>query len=266
MRRIRVNNKQQLKDALETIILKKLENAEREHAREMEQAEKEKQLGKQAYYSFMKKLKPVAFEFYPLKTIKLNIPWVCPDAVADWFFYTTNWQLSVNRYVSSPSSLLTRPSVKLVCTKAGAYPIQEGRLNSWFYTSTGWNGFTVAFVFRQQSLTDWQYGYEIGFTVTGDVPRVGFWLDEYWRAGIDNIEFSNDTWLRRQTKFYVSEAGLTVRWEKWSEGNWVQEGNDIIDTENKYYGNQTNYAGLVNNCLYGWMSCYIDDTEIWKAS
>lgn len=266
MTRIRVDNKAKLRDALETIILKKLEKAEQEHERELEKAELEKQKGNISYYNFMKRLKPVAFEFYPLKTIKLNIPWVCPDAVADWLFFNTNWQIVVNNYVSPPSSLLAKAQTKLVCKKAGAYPIQEGRINSWIYPTSNSNGSQYRFSFRVYRTNDMDYGYDMGFAISGGIIRVYLWKDNSIVGYIDNPSFAVNTWMRRQVKFYVSEAGLVTRWERWDGTDWVQEGQDIVDPENRYYGAATNYAGLSNRSYYSGQNFYADDTEIWKAS
>lgn len=196
--------------------------------------------------------------------------------VADWDFTAgTAKTLYAPVHVSAPTSLAiyisngstARPAV--LCRIAETLCIAEGEIRTWHYTWNRTRDFRLPFR-NQHALggADYEdtYFWSILGThaflyrvIAGDIVQIGDFV----------VSFANTEWNHWRTVYWNGatpdgDPALCVELYKKVDGEWVQQGETLYDTENQWADSEINRSGIGCWTTAGATQLF-DDTEIWGA-
>ena len=197
-------------------------------------------------------------------------------SVVDWDFTAgTCKSLYAPIHVSAPTSLLiqqtngctARPAI--LCRIAETLCIAQGEVRTWHYTWNQTRDFRLPFR-NQHALggADFDNTYYWGIT--------GAWAYLYRviagvpvEIGHFAVSFANTTWTHWRTVYWngadpEENPALAVQLFKEVEGEWVQQGVTLYDTQNQWADSEINRSGI--GCWTDATAAHLfDDTEIWGA-
>lgn len=197
-------------------------------------------------------------------------------SVADWDFTAgTCKELTTGWFVSAPSCLRirqtngceARPAV--LCRIAETLCIAEGEIRTWHQGTNRTRDFRL--IFRNQralggadyentyywsSVGDWAHLYRV---IGGVGAEIGYF----------RVDWASNEWNHWRTVYWNGEDGagnpaLAVQLFKEVEGEWIQQGVTLYDTDNQWKDSLINRSGI--GCwVSGYYNQLFDDTEIWGA-
>jgi len=216
----------------------------------------------EGYLSFCKRLRLSRIERYS----SIDDPEL--DALGDWDFATTYYELDTTRYVSPPSSLKCWDAGRFLCRVPDTLQVREGRLVTYLYIQEYENGYLIFFEFR--SIAPLGEGTSERYMVilsTKDSPyiirasRYGTELYSRSWTSEDYEHIPENVFHRYRVTWWVFGGVLYIRFESETDGDWY-EFFTAEDPANEYATEEYNRVGI-----YWSLSAefWVDDTEIWKA-
>jgi len=195
-------------------------------------------------------------------------------SVSDWDFQAgMHHTLTELQFVSAPSSLECwwqegNPlDSSILCRIAETQVIAEGEVRTWYRTTN----FTrpVFLLFRNQHALG---GADRADCYHWDITSAWAYLsrriaDVPVEIGHFSILMYNNTWHHLRTRFWsgknpAGEDALNVELFLEVDGDWVQQGTTLYDTENQWKDSEINRLGIGGRTDSA-PHHFFDDTEIW---